>query len=450
VPDLPHSCQYEGKYYKELNGLAIEISEYLFPGSQKTQPYEYNEQFAQIPPTLSEADAESMIRKGMNKAVYFIHRDIETLPEIQAALGNSGGGYIFFGVKKISQDQPGEILGFTEDEIDKLKIEIDSKNHPQMPIKKLSKLKIENKTILVQYIPTNLPDIFRFNDKFPGYDGKIIQNLNNKDAMDILRDKKEKILEPIFTVPKPTIRRLTLEWIEFPSNQEYNPETNCLEWINLAMEEEKNKVGQFACVLNISLNKAKELFEKKNIKGKVEIDVNNVLLSNTSLNLYDALGNSKKISWRGLTKLESELTFCLPEILKRRPYFPWRSISIVGIEPNVERVRDIIRALNDAGIMTGKAFYIGRSRSLEDGVEVLGKKQGQYGITQISCIIKGKRSQVTRELRTGHRTDNKELISGILEVEFSASTEDSHLEVMRILNEVADNIKNRFNYLRVE
>jgi hypothetical protein len=365
-------------------------------------------------------------------------------------MANSAGCYIFFGVKSASPDQPGEILGLKEDEIGKVKNELDSKKHPHIPLHMPAQLKIEDKAILVQYIPTNLPDIFRFDDKFPRYDGERIQNLDNKEALDILREKKDQNLKPIFTAPKPIIRRLSLDWIEFPPNQEFNPETSCLEWKNLSMQEDKEKAGHFTCVLNVSLNRARELFERKTTTGNVEIEIDNVLLSNTTLELYNALGFPQRIDWKGLTKLESELTFNLADILKRRPYYPWRSISIVGIEPTLGRFRDIIRALNDAGIITGKAFYRGHSRSLAEGLALAGKKQGQHGITQISCIIKGKQSQVKRELRTGHRTDNKELTSGMIEIEFSASTEDSHIEVMRLLNEVTDNIKHRFNYLRVE
>ena len=448
--ELPHLCKYKERYYTLVFGNNSEEDDEAVISSNKPKPYKYNEQLIDMPLVLSEAEVALMIKKGFDKSVYLVNRDLEELPKIQAAMANSGGGQIFFGIKSNTSGQSSEILGFSNEELDKFKANIKSSGHKKILTSRLYEQQIENKTILIQYIPKRLPDIIRHDDKFSRYNGKIIYDINNKEALELIREKRQQDFETIFPISKPIIRQLKLDWIPFPTNREYNPESNCLEWKNLPMNEESGKIGHFNSSLNISLSKAKELFERKIITGKVEIEIENLLFSDTSLEYYNGLGFQELIELDGIVKLESDLNLSLPDILKRRPYFPWRSISIVGVEPTMARVRDIIRALNDAGIITQRPIINGYSRVLEEGIEVRGKKQDASGITDLLCIIKGKQNQFKRQLQTGHRIDNKELVSGIVEIEFLASTEDTHIGIMQLLNEVTENIKQRFNYLRIE
>jgi hypothetical protein len=54
--------------------------------------------------------------------------------------------------------------------------------------------------------------------------------------------------------------------------------------------------------------------------------------------------------------------------------------------------------------------------------------------------------------------DRKEIHSGLLEITFQAATEDayqgssadSHKQIVELFNEIIGNLKNRFDYLKVE
>ena len=216
------------------------------------------------------------------------------------------------------------------------------------------------------------------------------------------------------------------------------------------MKESPNNPRQFARDVAVPLKRTKELFERREIHGKVEIELDNLLLNDVALELYDGFGFAQRNSWAGATKLQSTLSLSLPEILKRRPYYPQRSVSIVGVEPSAERIADIVRALNDTGIVVDNRHSIGDLLSVSSRVILDGRREGPLGVTEFTIVITGRRSHVRRELRSGARTDNKQLPSGVIDITFYASTEESHVEVVTTLNEVIDNIRRRFAYLRVE
>lgn len=406
--------------------------------------------FAEASTPLNPEAAEREISKGPSGSICFIGLDTSKLADLQAALANTGGGHIFYGVQSQGIGRPGEVVGWTGSG-DAL-VQFQDSSHPW--VGKLSKhypVKIRDKTIIIQDIVARAPDLYRGSTGFCTFDGIGFKQLEDRAAMEILRDRKGSV-GSILPKPVPLLRRLSLSWIEFPFQSElYNPETGCIEWLDIRFKEESGKVGSFTCDLHTPITRAKELLDRKSITGEIEVEIGDVLLSSIPVRAYDALGFQSSPEWQIATRLRSELVIALEPVLQQRSFYPVRCASVLGIEPRPERLREIVRVLNDSGIMVDEDFTGDfRHISIVRGVDLKGEKQGSLGTTVIYCRVAGTPSTVKRRLRSGQQTDDKQLSSGSISLTFYVVTEESHGHVIALLNEVVGNIHRRFDHLKVE
>ncbi len=440
----PYALAQTGDVVLANSGGPINISD------NRPSAYETT-RFAQAITPLNGEAAEREISRGPSGSICFIGLDTSKLADFQAALANTGGGHIFYGVQSQGVGRPGEIVGFGPAAGDAI-AQLQGASHPWVgKFSQLYSVKIGDKTIIIQDILTRAPDLYRGSTGFCTFDGDSFKKLEDRAAMEILRDRKGAV-GSILPKPVPMLRRLSLSWIEFPFNSElYNPETGCIEWLDMRFKEDLEKAGSFTCDLHTPIARAKELLDQKGINGEIEVEIGDLLLSSTPIRAYDALGFQSSPEWQIATRLRSELSISLDPVLKKRSFYPVRCASVLGIEPRPERLREIIRVLNDSGIMVGEDFNSDfRHASIVRGVELKGEKQGSLGATIIYCWVAGTPSKVKRRLRSGQQIDDKQLSSGSITLTFYVVTEESHDHVIALLNEVVGNIHRRFGHLKVE
>jgi len=401
-------------------------------------------------------EVESALRGGPSRSLCFLPNAVEELAEIQAGMANGVGGHILFGALSHGLNRPGEIVGFTLEEADNAEASINAKTPLGMPVEKLLRVQAGEKWILVQSIPADLPDVYACNGKFPIYDGERIEYLDRKRAIVLHRERRAGLHERIFTAPQPFLERFSLDWVDFPAHGEYDPETGRLEWKNVAMQEEES--GRFSCTLKVRLEQTRELFRQRLVTGHAKVVIPDTLLSGATLEIFDALGRPVKSTVNGSTEFLADMSLNLPGILKRRPYFPIRTMYASGLKPTIERARDVIRALNDSGIILEETPYLDYMTGIGVGIRLVGRKHGDDGVKRILVKLRGRESNLRRELKSGVLTDNKDVDSGLLEITFQAATEDayqgssadSHKQIAALFNEIIGNLKNRFDYLKVE
>lgn len=407
--------------------------------------------FAPALTPLNSETAEREISKGPSGTICFIGLDTSKLADFQAALANTGGGHIFYGVQSQGIGRPGEIVGIGQAPDDAVAQLVGASHQWAGRLSQPYSVKIRDKTVIIQDIITRAPDLYRGSTGFCTFDGVGFKQLEDRAAMEILRDRKGAV-GSILPKPVPLLRRLSLSWIEFPFKSElYNAETGCIEWLDIGFKEDPGKSGSFTCELHTPIARAKELLDRKSITGEIEVEIGDVLLSSTPIRAYDALGFQSSPEWQITTRVRSEVLISLEPVLQQRSFYPVRCASVLGIEPRPERLREIIRILNDSGIMVDEHFagdY--QHMSIIRGVDLKGEKQGSLGTTTIYCRIAGTPSTVKRRLRSGQQIDDKQLSSGSISLTFYIDTEESHGNVIALLNEVVGNIHRRFDHLKVE
>jgi Putative DNA-binding domain len=397
--------------------------------------------------TAEEVDRET--KKGVSGSSVFLGSDLDDLLEFQAALANSGGGRIFFGVHNQGPGVPGEITGFGSGDADPVD-RIARASHLWVPRSKPYGVDVNGKTVYVQDIASAAPDLYRGAKGFFKLTASGRQELQDRDAIAILRDRKGPV-SSILTSPTPLLRRLALDWIDFPSGSDiYNPEGGRIEWRDTPFKIDKSKRGSFTCTLHAPITRAKELLGREVIPGEVDIEIRDFGIARIPVRMYDALGYQSSPDWQIITRLKSHIRVSLQPILQDRSYYPVRSVEILGIEPRPERFREIIRMLNDNGIILDDGDRGASYPSTSSGFEFVARKQGGSGSTRIHCQISGTPSTVNRRFTRGRQIDNKKLISGSITVRFQAETDEGHQTVVNLLNEVIANLHRRFDYLRVE
>lgn len=401
-------------------------------------------------------EISGIIRKGPSRITCFLNGELEQLPEIQAGMANSVGGHIIFGVRNHGLNRPGEIIGYSKEELLKMEVRILSSSHKGLPKIGIEKFAVQDRWILVQTIPSDLKEIYRNGDKFPVFDGEKVDHLERKKAMSLHRERREGTFKPLFAPPKPILRALSLSWMPFPGDASFNPETGMLEWRNIEMRQRDR--GRYRCTLRVGLEQTRGLLAKGKVLGTAKVVIEDMLISGASLFVFDSLGKLMNTELEAKTEIVSEIRLELPAILRRRPYFPVRRFSLPGIKPTVEKVRDIVRALNDSGIILDEGAVSDYRTTFSGGIILTGRKHTDEGITHIHVKLAGQDQVMQRQLKVGVLTDNKQVDSGILEVTFQAATEDSHQgssdrshrDVAGLFNEVIANIKRRFEYLKAE
>ncbi len=254
---LPHLCRFQGKYYREENNAIRECDEaacllLASSGGKRVVPYHFDEDSRGPLLPVSAQVVESSLRTGPGRNVYFFNRNIDLLPRAQAAIANGGGGYVIVGIRSGGAGQAAEIAGLTDAELPVLTSQISALGHDGIPGKELFEVKVGEKKVLVQRIPDKLTDLYRHGNGFPIVDGQTLKDLTLQEAVSLVTERKVSSVSPLFAIPLPMLRKLSLQWVDFPGNDEFNPETRRMEWKNLPMTEEGAERGHFTCVVEIT------------------------------------------------------------------------------------------------------------------------------------------------------------------------------------------------------
>lgn len=403
---------------------------------------------------LSASDAQNEILQGPRKGIIFVGADMTNLAIMQAAVANSGGGRIYIGVRSRGASRPAEITGLGTTDQPLFQKAANQSSHATVPIISSYFLTVGEKKIFVQEIAAHALDLHAAdgssnNSAFQIHDGTSLKTLTASEAMEILRSRRG-AAKPVFTMPEPLLRELKLRWVDFPANMNiYDPETRCVVWRSVPMRQSPS--GTFTCSVEVGVSRPQELFDQKVLTGEVEIEIENVLLGNPNLRTYDGLGRPISLTWRASTQLHSKISLSLAEILRKRPFYPSRSLTIDGIEPKIERLRDIVRILNDIGIVVTNTQSLSFGMpSLKNGIRLVGEHLGPRGISRIECEIRGTPVVLKSRFRRGPRMDDKEVASGAIQIMLRGHAEESHRNLSDLLNGVVENIHRRLDYLRVE
>lgn len=290
---------------------------------------------------------------------------------------------MFCGVYSAGPNVPGEVIGFGSGAAEVLD-RISKASHLWVPTSQPYAVSTNGKMVYVQDV-ASAPDLYRGDKGFYKLSATGRQQLEDREAMAILRERKGPVSSALSS-PIPLLRRLALDWIDFPFTYDgYDPETGRIEWLDRPFKLDGKKRDCFTCTLQAPITRAKELLERELLTGEVEVEIRDLSLAPMPVRMYDALGFQSNPDWQVSTRIHSHIQVSLQPILRDRSYYPIRSVEILGIEPRPERFREIIRILNDSGIILDERDQARSYPSTGSTYEFTARKQGSMGSTLIHC-----------------------------------------------------------------
>ncbi len=190
--------------------------------------------------------------------------------------------------------------------------------------------------------------------------------------------------------PSPKISRMALDWPTVTSLDSltlsvegknvplrYNPVDQIIEWSDILMyptsswdkgevpdgteddagdgnDGDGNDGGDIRSyrsrTMYLSVGQPGELYRQPSLKGRVEIEISDYLISGMEARLFNAVGAREKIGQPELAcRISSQLTLILDDAFARRKFFPYQHLYFDEVIPEAARITDIKTALEDRG-----------------------------------------------------------------------------------------------------
>jgi hypothetical protein len=167
--------------------------------------------------------------------------------------------------------------------------------------------------------------------------------------------------------PPPRVRQMSLDWPTVTSLRglqlmvageshplAYDPTTRRLQWTDVPMEpvlEEPD--GDFdSCrsrPMVLFIHHPGELYEQRDLTGRVEVEIQGHLLSGLGARLFDATGRPGATEPELSSHLVADLRLILDDAFHRRVLTPYQSLHFDELIPDRMRLADIRAALRDRG-----------------------------------------------------------------------------------------------------
>ena len=393
---------------------------------------------------LSADEVSRFVQRGPSRNLCFQADVPGELPNIQVALANSGGGRLFFGVFDRGPGRAGDIRGFEATQTGPLLDKIRKSSHPVVAVGPPYSVEMGGRFVVVQSILQNSPDLYlHSDDRYWDFDGTSFAQISDEAAMARLRERRSVVGERL-SVPTPVLKEFSLDWVDFPPDtDEFDPFTQRLRWRSIPMRPVSEKPGEYSCELRVAISRAKELLDRGQLRGTFRVEVDRLLVADSDepLRFFDALGASAKVTPTGVTAIDTEFVLRLDELLKRRPYALVRHIAFDNLASAATRRRDIIRILNDFGIIVAHVHPLWDHECQK--TSITGHRHTRDGATTVRCEIASTRSTIRRRSQHRATVDERQVEADRVEMTLTVSGEGLDLGAVRLLNDIVEALGNR-------
>jgi hypothetical protein len=322
---------------------------------------------------VSTDDVSSLLTQAPGPTLYFVWEEkemaIEYLGETIVALANNQGGHILIGVRPLPEGGTCQILGIEELKAKEVMSRVSNAAagcRPPVQIFGPKLLVMEGKNVVVVKIAGGLPYVYSFAGRV--LTRREADNENPADAIyQQVIERSRTTVRELSDEVRPVASYIRLDWpyVSYvtAASARFDPEKRALEWRDLFLQPEGE--DHYRCKVSIPIERPKELYRQREIKGEIRLQFRNVTLSGLRLDYFNALGEGR-----------------------RSPH------ALLGDLPKLERIGRAVSAQQSAGVEIERfAKGWGRSQlqALRDSLHKL-ERAGRTRSTQQPAKVKIERS----------------------------------------------------------
>ncbi|MBB5851104.1 hypothetical protein ACFQ05_37410 [Amycolatopsis umgeniensis] len=279
--------------------------------------------------------------------------------------------------------------------------------------------------------------------------------------------------------PRPVVERVSIDWpsitslhalsLVFPDRGAdpvpitYNPVDRSIEWRNVPMRKDtpaKGRKDELVFVTEpmvLKIEQPGELYEQKNLDGRVEVKLPGFLVSGTRSRLFDGTGRMderdgdeqedtrhqgdrkghKEVSW-----ITSRFRLVLYDAFARRPLRPHQHLHFDDVIPDEARIADIENALRTRGFTVhfGAKQLNGKKQQWEGTAD---RSEGPERM-KLRLFVEGMMYDTERRVHRGGQSQKKILASGEILLFISGELPGTSQAITREMNALHAIIWERF------
>ncbi|MBM3303020.1 MAG: ATP-binding protein, partial [Deltaproteobacteria bacterium] len=353
--------------------------------------------------------------------------------ETIVALANSQGGYILIGVQPQPAGGTGQLRGLEEPQLKEITEQVNTaaKNcHPPVPISGLQAITRDGKSIVVVRISNDLPYVYATDGCVLGRRGAQNESLSADAIYQRLIERSQTKVRELSDVGRPIVTYARLNWpyiahitkdTDITISARFDPEKKAVEWqyVELRRKDEDH----YQCTVFIPVEQPKELYHQREITGEIYLQLSDLALSGLRVDYFNALGEGRRptgsarsttpaaVNIERSTSVIVDTTINVDGAFRRREFFPYRHVELAGVIPELNRLDDVLNALNDLGIRVeklepeptrdDKVF----TDQVRGGFLIQGIKHTEAEELEVWLVVRGTKGQLRRQVELGRRKD---------------------------------------------
>ena len=255
--------------------------------------------------------------------------------------------------------------------------------------------------------------------------------------------------------------RIHKKWNTVPLR--YNPAKTCIEWEDIKLHERKPSDAKTRVFrsppMRLQIGYPGELYRQPRLKGTVEVEIKDVLLTGVDVRVFDGAGMHVKRVKPGsgedgvvvdlATRIVVDLELLLADAFAQRVASPYQQLFFDEVIPDPMRLADILITLGDHGFHVDEPVYPYSSNKLRS-IITASRAEGPHTML-LWLYVDGTRNVTERQTELpGGQFYTSTFTSGDLTIHMLGQLPGNVYELTRRMNAIQASLCERFARLRTK